>query len=553
MSSRLIINCGSSGITVAVLSAQSGRLQIEKFVSEPLHCDCLKDKEWLAAVGVALKKLVQAHKISGKATFIIPGSQILTKIIKIPKVEAARRTQTIVFEAQQKIPYSVNELVWDSQIIGDDGVEMEVLFIACKADTIKEFSNAVTAAGLTFEAIRAATVLDYNALEFAYSDLNEDALVINMGACSTNFLFRDADGLFARNIALGGNTLTQNIAESLNKSFPQAEAIKCNAFNGEAVPVDGATTDTNKEALESCADAFMRRLGQEITRSIVHYKRQKKAPGPLRILLTGRGARLQGFAEYLRATQNSEVEYLDPLQGVTSGNGVTHDPEALRLEVSEIVGEACGGFLSKAVTVNLLPKETQTEIRFAAKKPFFILSAACLALAPWPAFLGFKGIVSAHREQAEQVRNQVEPFLTDQAKIEQNMQRALAISKSIQRVEGLVESKSNWIQFFAELQDSLTQAEDVWLDDLKVDRRQTAGDGPSYSVVLNGQMLVREIDAGIDRQLLTSRIKMLQSSFETSVFVTGSQLSSIKWTKLNEGLNVLPFTINLAVNTAKSL
>jgi hypothetical protein len=78
----------------------------------------------------------------------------------------------------------------------------------------------------------------------------------------------------------------------------------------------------------------------------------------------------------------------------------------------------------------------------------------------------------------------------------------------------------------------------------------------SYEVVLAGQMLVRESAAGqgtINQEVLSRRIKSLQSSFEGSEFVVASKPPSINWISLTSGLNVLPFTINLVVDTAKPL
>ena len=113
-----------------------------------LDYDYSEDDAWLGAVEVALLELSQVHKISGKASFIIPGNQVLTKNIRIPHVEEAKRAQIIAFEAQQNIPYPLHEVVWDSQVVGDDGVETEVLFIACKSSVVGEFCQSVSVAGV---------------------------------------------------------------------------------------------------------------------------------------------------------------------------------------------------------------------------------------------------------------------------------------------------------------------------------------------------------------------------------------------------------------------
>ncbi len=552
-SKQLIINCGASRVTAAVVSSGAGTLQIEKLVTESLQYDYSNDDAWLSAVGIALRALHSEHKFSGKASFVIPGNQVLTKTIRIPHVDESKRAQIIAFEAQQNIPYPLHEVVWDSQVVGDDGVETEVLFIACKSNTIDEFCSEVKHAGFTVETINAATVLDYNAIQFAYPSLDEDVLLINIGARSTNLLFKNPEGFFVRNIQLGGNSLTQSIADSLGKPFAQAEEIKHKFFNGE---LDYSEDDSGAKLLTSCSDSFMRRMSQEITRSIVNYRRQKSGAAPKRILLSGRGALLEGLSEQLSTSQKVSVEFFDPLQNVTLDGDVGSDANALRLEISEIIGAAAQEMVADGAGVNLLPEEIQKEMAFASKKPFLLIAAICLALAPWPVFVGYKQLSDGYVKAAQATETKVAPLQQRQSQILANADKAKQISESIQLVEGLKNSKTNWIQFFAELQESMTKAEDVWLDALSVVREKPDNGEASYEVVLEGQMLVRETANGqgaIDQDVLSRRIKSLQSSFEGSEFIVSSKPPAINWSSLRNGLNVLPFTINLVVDTAKPL
>jgi type IV pilus assembly protein PilM len=552
-SKQLIINCGASRITAAVVSSIEGKLQIERLVTENLNYDFTNDEAWLGAVGVALHTLHHQHKFSGNASFIIPGNQLLTKTIRIPHVEEGKQAQIIAYEAQQNIPYPLHEVVWDSQVVGDDGIETEVLFITCKSDIIDEFCGEVARAGFLVDTINAATVLDYNAIQFAYPTLDEDVLLINIGARSTNLLFKNPDGFFVRNIQLGGNSLTQNIADNIGKPFAKAEEVKHKFFSGE---LDYSNDDSGSKLLTSCSDSFMRRMGQEITRSIVNYRRQKGAAAPKRIFLSGRGALLEGISEQLSTSQKVGVEFFDPLQNVTLNSEFSSDSTSLRLEISEIIGAAVQHMVADSAGVNLLPDEVQREIEFGSKKPYLILAAICLALAPWLVFFGHKQLGSAYEKAVEAAEAQIAPLRSCQSQILDNTDKVLKISESIRRVESLVNSKTNWIQFFAELQASLTKAEDVWLDSLEVQREQSGGAEDSYEVVLEGQMLVRETageTGGIDQGLISRRIKEMQSSFEDSKFIVTSRPPNINWSDLRNGLNVLTFTINLVVDTAKPL
>lgn len=551
-SNRIIINCGASRVTAAVFSSQSESLTLENLATEYLPASTTSEEGWFDAVGTALKSLAQTHRLQGNATFILPGNQVLTKTIRIPHVEESKRAQIIAFEAAQSIPYPLHEVVWDSQIISDDGIETEILFIACKTETIEDFCSGVRAAGFTADSITAASILEHNLLALSDPSPMDEELVINIGARTTNLLFLNADGFFVRNLSIGGQSLTQSISDSLGKPLEQAEAIKLKFYqeNNELL-----SDSAGAQSLTSSADAFMRRIGQEVTRSVVNYRRQKNTTAPARILLSGRGSQVRGLVEFLETNQKTKVELLDPLEHITLGGGITEDVETLRVLLPQIVGEACRHLVPDGAGVNLLPEEVQEAMRFAKQKPILVAALVCLALAPWPAWMVFNGKADAYKEQAEKLVQIAAPFQKDKAAITDNVAQAESVKASIERVEGLVQSKSNWIQFFAELQSSMTQAEDVWLDGLKV-LREVEGGKQSYEVALEGQMLVRESadeSNGIDRDVLTRRIRSLIASFENSEFIIDSKPPRIRWAMLNNGLNVLPFEIKLVVDSTKPL
>lgn len=549
---RLVIKCGASSVTAAVLSLSGSSLSVEKVCTEHLRYDHTDEDAWVGAVATALKDMSREHKFSGAATFILPGSHVLTRPIRIPFVEPAKRAQTIAFEAQQNIPFQLHEVVWDNQEISDDGVETEVLFVAAKASLIDEFCKAVAGAGLAAERIDAGTLLDYNAAQFAEQGGETDTLLINIGARSTNLLFINEGGFFIRNIQIGGNTLTQSIADSLGKSFAQAEEIKQRFFGGDH---DYSEDDSGARLLNTSEEAFTRRLNQEITRSIVNYRRQQKAPAPKRILLTGVGAQLKGLLGRLSDAQKVQVDFFDPLSSVTLGAAV-QPSNGLSLQLGEIIGEAVREVVPNGAGVNLLPSSIQADMAFAKKKPILVAAAACLALSPLPVYLSFSGSVGAEKENLQAIESRIAPLVERQSAIESNREQAIALGEAIAGVEGLVLSKSNWIEFFAELQEVLYQAEDVWIDDLQVTRTAATGNREaSYQLGVSGQMLVRESANGdrVDQDVLVNRIRSLQNSLAGSRFIVEAMPPKISWSTLKEGLNVLPFDINLVVDPAKPL
>ena len=552
VSKRLIVNCGASKVTVAEVSIDDGNLQIDRLVTADLVYDISNENALLPSIGNALKALAKEHHFSGAATLIIPGNLVLTRTINIPHIEKSKRAQIIAFEAQQNLPYSLDEVVWDSQVVSDDSVETEVLFIAAKSNIVNQLCGYMIAAGFHVEKISAATVLDYNTLRFAYPEMNEDVLLVNVGARSTNLLFCSSKGFFVRNIQLGGNALTQSIADSLGRSFARAEQIKHKFFS----EVEHLDDDSRVQLLTSCGEAFMRRMSQEITLSIVNYKRQDRGTAPKRILLNGRGSLLKGLSEQLAKTQKIDVDFFDPLQNVSLEGSVDIPMDVLLLQTSEIIGEACREIISSPSGVNLLPEAIQKEMAFARKKPFILAAAACLALAPLPPFLSYKQANAAYSDNVEMIESGLRPLIMKQNQIRSYKEKAESVSQSIKHLEGLVNSRSNWIRFFANLQKSLHQAEDVWIDKLNVLRDLTTAGESTYEVVVDGRLLVREAVNGldnIDQRALSNQIKSLRASFEDSEFIVSSHSPVVVFTNLHRGLYVLPFSINLVVDPAKPL
>lgn len=551
-SQRLIVNLGASQVTIVIVSISDGNLQIDKLVTEELQCDLSNEEQVLKNTREALHNLSHRYKISGSATMIVPGHLTLARTIEIPYVEEPKFRQVIAFEVQKKLPYPINQVVWDSQIVSDDGIEIKTLFVAARLRIINCFHSCMLAAGFTVEKISAGTVLDYNALRFAYPEL-DDVLLVNIGARSTNLTFSSKGGFHTRNIQLGGNSLTQGMADSLGRSFMVVEQIKREFF---AKDTSHFADDSRVKLLNSCIESFVRRMNQEINLSIANYCHEKDGLEPKRILLTGRGSCLKGLAEELSVAQKVEVSFFDPLKNVILEGAIDTDADVLRLQASEIIGEACREMSAGACGVNLLPENIQAEIAFSRKKPFIFAAAACLALAPLPPLLSYVNANGAYSEQVQAMESKLIPMQDHQAEINRCKADALKVSQSIQRVEGLVNSKSNWVSFLTELQQSLHLAEDVWIDRLDVVRDSTTEGGSACEVFVEGKFLVREAVNGaenIDETILSDQLSSLRSSFEGSEFVVSTRSPTITWTNLHLSLYVLPFSIRLTIDPSRPL
>jgi len=585
-SKTLVINCGASHVAAAVFSAANGKLTLESLDTRDLRYDVAKDEAWLPALAEGLRDLSRSNsKFRGKATFILPGYQLLIKPIKVPHVEAAKQAQIIAFEAQNNIPFPLTEAVWGSQVIADDGIETEVLLAAQKAEAANRFCGLMSSIGFQPVSLQPSSLLDYNAYKHVHGADTQDTLMVNIGARSTNLTFISPAGLFIRNISLGGNALTQGVADTLGKSFTQAEELKVSFYSGQtAFEAD----DPAVAPLQAKAQDFMKRLSQQITQSIITYRRASNRAAPQHILLTGRGSLLSGLPEFLSEMQKVSVDYYNPSSTVRSGSRLGQGVmDQYYYQISECVGEAARLIKSDAMGINLLPPLIRARMIFNRQKPFLVLSALCLALAPVPMLAYYQQQNVVLKSQKTQLDAQKKTLADFTSKIQQQSDEATATRKQIADLENLMNSRFNWIQFFQKLQEALVDIKDVWLDTLNVERTvapvkaaedsatastTTAKPGSaaptpatpaapaiSYKLYVKGRLLLHADNPDTSdkaalnalRDDAVARLSTLQKRFVGIPFVQGIEPNSLKQS-LNDP-NLVPFEFTVIINPESPL
>ena len=539
---KLIINCGASHVSVAEFGTASGRLVLESFQMQELNYDYSVQENWLNALTFALKTM----KVSGKATIIAPSMLLLTKTIKIPHVEPDRRAEVIAFEAEKNIPYPIADVAWDYQIISDDGVETEIFLTSMKSSAADEFCAALTSVGVIPTSIEASSILDYNT--WKYCGLENDVIILNVGAKFSNMLIARDDGVFVRSIPVGGNALTQHIADSIGRNFETSEELKLRFFS-----TSEHSGNSGAEHFTSAAKSVMQRIGIELKRSILNYRRTGRVATPKKIYLTGRASLLSGFAEYLAEDQKMSVEYLDALANVSVSPKVNQALlTSCSSQVSELVGEAVRMLMPDAMGVNLLPRHIVEETEFARKRPLMLLSAAILALAVVPPFMYLSKALSSDKDFSEAFIKATPELEARYAKLQENEKIAKSYTEKIAGLEGLAKSKSNWINLFIDLEARLMEQKDVWLDNLRV-VRTGEGKNQKYNLELTGRLLIREFNpddpTAYDPTKAVERINKLLASFTSSSFIKKFENVSTD----PKTPRILKFDFTLVVNPDKPI
>lgn len=510
---RLIFNCGGSHVSAALVSATPTSLKFEAFAVEPLDYDATADEQWLPAVGTAVRRLANRGPFKGKASIILPGFQLLTKTLKVPHVEASRQAQVIAFEAANNMPYALNEVSWGYQIVHDDGIEVEVLLIFARRELVDAVCHTFAHAGVQPEHIQAGSLIDLAGLRYLNGGDPGNCLMINLGARSTNMLFTSEETFLVRNITTGGCSLTQSIADNLGRPPAESEQIKINT-EGVDERSDDAATQT---IVQNNRDAFVKRLNQDIKRSMVNFRRQPGAVAPEKILLCGRGSHLYGLKDNLESTHRLPVEILDPESIVALGAKVDQGAfSVFKLAAIDVIGEAARLVDPTAPSVDLLPGEVRSQLSFDKQKPFYAAAAAILALVAVPPLLAFNQRAASIEDRAQALERQISPIEERHEAIMALRAEAEVVLEKTGRLERLVNTRSNWIAFLADLQASLEAVDHVWLEELS-----WQGDR-AERLEVSGRMLIFDWDPNNPRESFRRaerRFRRLMDSFEDSEFV----------------------------------
>ena len=516
-----ILNCGNSHISANVFSVNGEELVLEQSLLETLHRDLTKDQIWMDTVIKAVEKISQ--KIKGNVRVILPGSMLISKTIRVPHVEPEKQRKIVSFELSQKMPLPLSELVWDYIVIDDDGVEEEILAFAVKPDIVEKFCDRLVKLGINPVQITPAPVLDYLAIRHVMGDMEagNEALVINIGAKTTNLLFINQTGYLIRTIAIGGNTMSQSISDSLGITFEKAESLKKAYFSGE---IKLAEDDASKTAISNANNQFLARASQEITRSIVTIKRLKKGQSPKTIYLTGRGAFLPGLNEYLQETQQINVQYFNPLIGLKISNNVPREIHGLfPFILGEPIGMARFIFFEssneKNKNLNLLPKDKIASIGIKKKTPILILSLLLFSVLPVPsAIKSLSEIDQLNKkvELQEKELKELENILAEQKLKNTNLNFISSLCSKIiswhQPFLHSLKTTSLSIELINFTQGILENDEigDIWIDNFSIDAakslstkdRNEKNSVHNFRLFISGRYLVRpNVDDSTDKNI----------------------------------------------------
>ena len=475
IASRLIsLNLGSQTLGLAEFRVQphGGLVLLDYRLREaPLDPATGQRREAHTALhetAVVLREMMHELRIkNGAVNCALPAQSVFARFVKLPSLEHQKLEKIITFEAQQNVPFPIDDVVWDYQVVGG-GLEeqIQVILVAIKHDLLDEVNGTVEETGLQTVTIDVAPMALYNAFRYSYPNVNDCSLLVDIGARTTNVLFIEPRRIFSRSLPIGGSAITGAVAREFGESFEEAETRK---KRDGFVGLGGAyaePSDHDIARVSKLARSTMTRLHAELMRSVSHYRAQQQGNRPDRIFLCGGTAGLPYMREFFHEKFQLPIEFFNPLRNVAvseaaSASGVAQSAHLL----GELVGLALRSVTVCPMELSLLPANVVRRQELGRRRPFFIAAAACviLAMLGWSVYYTRAAQVTRDTTQVIQEKN------TSMRGAETQLDK---LRKQIASLDGVatpllaaINDRDFWPQILEDLNARLPEA-DIWITEL---------------------------------------------------------------------------------------
>ncbi|MBM3253524.1 MAG: type IV pilus assembly protein PilM [Candidatus Omnitrophica bacterium] len=299
------IDIGSSSVKVVELSKRPEQFELLNFSRIPLS-------ENIVILDSIKKAIREAKIISKSVNTSVSGKSVVVRYISLPKMTKQELKSAIKFEAEKYIPFSVQDVVLDAQIIGEalEDNKIKVILVAAKKDLIEHTIKLLEDCGLEPSVIDIDSFAIANAFQFNFNFENDNSYVlVDVGARLTkiNIISKDISYL-TRDVEIAGDAITRYLSDKLNIPFDEAEKLKCNPKEKEEL------------VREACQFA-MEGLFNEIRLSLDYYESHFEKPIEA-IFLSGGTSLLKNLDKIFNENLNIETKVWSPIKAIKVGRAI---------------------------------------------------------------------------------------------------------------------------------------------------------------------------------------------------------------------------------------
>lgn len=310
------LDIGSSAVKAVELrpSGKAG-FKVAAYASEPIPPDAIVDGAIIDAVAVAaaIRRIFESKRFkAGDVVASLSGNSVIVKKIALPVMTEGELAESIHWEAEQYIPFDIQDVNLDYQVIDPGGPDsgkqtMDVLLVAAKKEKIGDYTAVIAQAGRTPVIVDVDAFAVQNCFEANYGLEPGVTALLNAGASAINVNMVAGDqSLFTRDITVGGNAFTEAVQKEFSLAFDVAEQAK----RGHAI--DGVHVEDVRAVVRTVSEGVL----LEIQKTFDFFKATTSAEHIDRILVCGGASQVEGFAELLTERFDCPVERLDPFKAI---------------------------------------------------------------------------------------------------------------------------------------------------------------------------------------------------------------------------------------------
>ncbi len=461
------LNIGSQRISVAVFeTSKQGDLILKGYESETIAADPAFEASREVQVRVALKEIVERLNIGKlKVRYAISAQATFMRFVKLPPIQDDNIEQLVTFEARQHVPFPLNEVVWDYEMI-EGGKEKEVVIVAIKSDALEEINTTVNSSGLSTAEVDVAPMALYNAYRSAYGVSEEPILIIDIGAKTSSLLYIEGKRFFTRSVQIGGASISSAIAKEYHVSFGEAENQKIH--NG-LVALGGGHAQSLNESIAALAMVIrnaLTRLTSDIARTTNYYRSQHGGNSPVKVYLAGGGANLPYTLEFLHEKLGLPVEFFNPLSKLAISKDV--NTAVLQQEahmMGELVGLGLRGIGKSSINIDLVPAAVE-QLRDADRRKPFLIAAAAILIAGFSVWAVMKQLAASKANDElrtiTEIRDNLAPH---EAKIRSLLKKEEELNKVATAYTDIQEDHTYWFDLLTEVREAFA-SDSVWLTEV---------------------------------------------------------------------------------------
>ncbi len=436
----------------------------------------------------ALATFLSRNEIKGYRVCIsVPGQSGLARFIKLPPVEPGRIPEIVRYEARQQIPFALDEVVWDYQVLGKKDeeeeeeflLEIEVGLFAMKRELIQRYMSPFLEAGVEVDVVQMRPLALYNLStfemlaqrkeeeekeeeegEYKREELlekqgrpqEEFILLLDIGADSSDLVITNGTQIWQRNLPIGGNHFTRALTKELKLTFAKAEHLKRNATKAQ-----------NPRAVFQAMRPVFNDLVSEVQRSVGYFASVHRQSKISRIVGLGNAFKLPGLQKFLSQNLHYEVQKLERFNRLT-GASVLKSPvfQENTLGFGAAYGLALQGTGVSPIQTNLLPPEIARARIIRAKKPWMLTAAAALLVGFTVLFAGNWTVLHAvNRPEYGPAEGKAKQALQLQSQKKQQFEQAKAswttVKSTGETLTSIVDERLAWLQALKAINEALPQ------------------------------------------------------------------------------------------------